>query len=67
MQDSTVDPGSWGDVSPPATFLFACPLLSKFPGVLMQNKLFLIAWFPRELSVILCVVSDGALLCEANI
>lgn len=67
MPDSTVDLGSRGDVSPPATFLLVRPLLSKFPGVLMQNKLFLAAWSPGELSVILCVVLDGALLCEANI
>lgn len=66
MPDSAVDPGSWGDVSPQTTFLFVCPLLSKFPGVLMQKKLFLIAWFPGELSVILHVVLDDALLCEAN-
>lgn len=66
MPDSTIDPGSWGDVSPPAAFLFVCPLLSKFPGVLMQSKL-LIAWLPGELSVILHDVLDGALLCEANI
>lgn len=66
MLDSAADPGSQGDVSPPATFLFVYPLLSKFPGVLMQNKVFLIAWFPGELSVILHVVLDGALLCEAN-
>lgn len=67
MPDSTVDSGSQGDVSPPATFLFVSLLLSKFPGVLMQNKLFLIAFFPQELTVILCVVLDGSLLCEVNI
>lgn len=67
MPGSTVDPGSWGRVSPPATFLFICPLLSKSPGALMQNKCLLIAWLPGELSVILCVVLDDALLSEANI
>ena len=67
MPGSAVDTGSCRDVSPPAAFLFVCPPLSKFLGVLMQNKLFLIAWFPGELSVILHVVLDGALLCEANI
>ena len=67
MPDSTVDPGCQGHVSPPATFVFFCPLLSKFHGALMQNKLLLAAWFPGVLSVILHAVLDGALFCEANI